>query len=173
MWQFALAPVFVILLEHVGRLHEWTYRPSWALTQVARAAEAVWEFIGRVIGHTLRILNVLETLHDLWLPCRRILLSPVWLIRGYMAAVENPWLHAGAAICVAALTWALYLYFELWALALPVFIVALLIYDHQAQLWAEEQKKPPKRRDPQEEAQAFVEDLVRRTRKRATRDDDA
>lgn len=134
MWQFALAPVVIVFLEHVCRLQQWTYRPSWALTQVARLAEATWEFLGRVIGHTLRILNVLETLHDLWLPCRRILLSPVWLIRGYMAAVENPWLHAGAAVCVAALTWALYLYLELWALALPVFIVAILAYEGWTQL---------------------------------------
>lgn len=130
MWFFLIVPVVVIALEHVARLQEWMYRPSWTLTLCARLAEATWEFLGRLVAVTLRVFNLLETLHDLWIPCQRILLSPVFLIRGYMAAVENPWIHVGAAVCLAVLTGLLSALVGLWAFTLPALILLVLLYEY-------------------------------------------
>ena len=93
----------ILAIEHVGRINEWTYRPSILINATADYLQTGWTWIGETVAKLGFIFDCLKdlwhgifiSLADLCQPVWRIIISPVYFVHGfYSVAMTFAWKYS-------------------------------------------------------------------------------
>ena len=94
MYALLVTILGVFLGEHLGRLYDITYRPSFYLWWTANKAQYFWEVGGRIFAiassfvHELKLEEIFLSIRSLAEPSIRIVFSPFHFFKGYSKVME-------------------------------------------------------------------------------------
>lgn len=119
LYGIAFAIIFTIVLQHVGRKHEWKITPGSIIDSAATFCEQLWEKIGRFCVWISSFYTRID-LKDWWItidqilgPSYRFVMSWTKFITTYvyeMKLYDHPYLiSCGSATIVGAFSYLLYL----------------------------------------------------------------
>lgn len=85
-----LVPLFLLVVEHVGRINDIEKRPSYFLEIFSKYAKDTFEFIGAQFARLssfvlyLQMDKIMITLRDVLKPTFNIIISPFYTLNGYV-----------------------------------------------------------------------------------------
>lgn len=81
----------IVLCEHLGRTHNWSYKPSVALNSLSTVVGNLFTHIGRAFARLssylefIRLYDLGITIADLLFPVIEMCFAPLYFLRGYLS----------------------------------------------------------------------------------------